>query len=316
MPRVTPRAPVSRHAARADLLPLAGALVIGAGVAVLLSIARGAELGVPAGALVALALHLVATRRTRRRRRIARSPVPEPLRAVLEEKVSYYRALSPEERRRFEDEVRFFLDEQVITGPRGAPLDERLRVLVAASAVIVVFGRPGFRYPKLRDVVVYDEAFDEEYREGQAKHILGMVHGQGPILFSARALEQGFANERDGLNVGLHEFAHVLDFETGHADGVPSLMPWGAVRPWVALMHDEARRVETRRSILRRYAASHEAEFFAVATEAFFERPRAMKEKHPELYALLVETFGQDPASSLSSLAPAASREAAREPRS
>ncbi|UJR79521.1 zinc-dependent peptidase [Sandaracinus amylolyticus] len=275
-----------------------GAVLVGAALGLLLGLRFGPLAGIVIALVVAIALHLLKTRRTRRRRALARTPFPASMRAVLEARVEYYQRLSPSERRRFEDEVRFFLDEQTITGPRGAALGERLRVLVAASAVIVVFGRRGFRYPKLRDVVVYDEAFDEEYREGHAKHILGMVHGQGPILFSARALEQGFANTRDGLNVGVHEFAHVLDFDTGQADGVPSFMPWNSVTPWLSVMHDEAQRIERRRSILRGYATTNEAEFFAVATEAFFERPRAMRDKHPELYALLRDTFGQDPAAS------------------
>jgi Mlc titration factor MtfA (ptsG expression regulator) len=169
-------------------------------------------------------------------------------------------------------------------------------VLVAASAVILVFGRRGYRYPRLRDVVVYERAFDEEYREGEREHILGMVHGQGPIILSAEHLERGFAHARDGHNVGLHELAHVLDFEGGHADGVPTFMPWKTVGPWLEVMRLETAKIERGRSILDRYAAKNEAELFAVATEVFFERPRALQAKHPELYALLAETYGQDPA--------------------
>lgn len=281
---------------RLELPSLFASLAIGAAIGVLVSLRSGWVYGVPAALVIAIAVYLFATRRSRRRRRIASEPLSASMRAVLEENVELFRRLSESEKQRFEREVGFFLDEQVVTGPRGAELPERLRVLVAASAVIVVFGRAGFRYPKLRDVVVYDEAFDEDYRQGDAKHILGMVHGQGPILFSARALEQGFANPRDGHNVGLHEFAHVLDFETGMADGVPSLMPWKNVAPWLEVMRDEAERVETKRSILRKYASTNEAEFFAVATEAFFERPDALRKKHPELYELLEDTYGQNPA--------------------
>jgi MtfA peptidase len=294
-----------------DLGAALGSALIGAAAAVLPALRFGAAAGALLGVALALALYAWKTRRTRRRRRLGSAPIAESMRAVLERDVDYYRRLAEPERRRFEREVRWFLDEQVVTGPRGAPLAEHLRVLVAASAVMVIFGRPGFRYPKLRDVVVYEEAFDEEYRTDASHSFLGMVHGQGPILFSARALEQGFADARDGHHVGVHEFAHVLDFATGHADGVPSLMPWRSISPWLDVMHDEAKRIERRRSILREYAATHEAEFFAVATEAFFERPHAMREKHPALYELLRETFGQDPAS-----APAASAPRVQEPTS
>lgn len=231
-----------------------------------------------------------------RRARVARAPFPVRYRAVLERDVHVYRALAPTERARFEQNVAIFLGEQSVTGPRGEVLDDELRVLVAASAVIVVFGRPGFHYPTTRDVIVYDDAFDESYEVGGRKNFLGMVHGSGPILLSGRALRQGFIDPRDGHNVGLHEFAHVLDFDAGQADGIPSFMPWRAVKPWLRVMHDETKRIRRHHSILRDYAATNDAEFFAVATEMFFEQPQRMREKHAALYALLRTTYGQDPA--------------------
>lgn len=238
----------------------------------------------------------LAIRRVLRRRALVLAPFPPSWRAILESDVAYYRRLPEPERRRFEAEVRVFLDEQVITGPRQARVSDRLRLLVAASAVMLVFGRRGFRYPRLRDVVIYERAFDDEYREGERENILGMVHGQGPIILSAKHLEQGFSDARDGHHVGLHEFAHVLDFEAGQADGVPTFMPWRAIAPWVGLMREEVERIERGRSVLRPYAATNEAELFAVATEAFFERPRALQARHPELYGLMQEIYGQDPA--------------------
>ncbi|MEC7519623.1 MAG: zinc-dependent peptidase [Myxococcota bacterium] len=253
--------------------------------------------GPATGLAVAAAAYWIATRKDRRRRRVATRPFPAAWRDILEEWVGFYRDLDAPGRRRFEREVAIFLDEQVITGPRGAALDDELRLLVAASAVVVVFGRPGFRYPQLRDVVVYDQAFDDEYNVKADGNILGMVHGQGPILFSARSLRQGFRGEHDGRNVGYHEFAHVLDFEYGRADGVPGFMPWGAIQPWLEQMHAETAKIEKHRSVLRQYAAENEAEFFAVATEVFFERPEQLKKKAPELYALLTQAYGQDPAS-------------------
>lgn len=276
--------------------PLVAALLIGAAVALLFALPFGPSVGVGIGLLVALGIALWGTRRDRRRRRLVRTPFPEAWRAVLEAEVAFYRRLSDSEKRRFEREVRFFLDEQHVTGPRGAPLDDSLRVLVGASAVVLIFGRPGYRYPRLRDVVVYEGAFDEDYEVRKDGNILGMVHAQGPILFSARSLRSGFRGERDGRNVGYHELAHVLDFEGGRVDGVPSFMPWKAIAPWVEVMHAEMAKAKKGRSILDRYAATNEAELFAVATEMFFERPGDMSRKHPALYALLVEAYGQNPA--------------------
>jgi LPXTG-motif cell wall-anchored protein len=236
----------------------------------------------------------------KRRQAVAMDAPLSPLaQRTIETQVDFYQRLPPDERARFLREVKRFLFDQQITGPRGAPVPDDLKALVAASAVMLVFGRKGYAYERTRDIVIYDEAFDHEYREGADKPVLGMVHGSGPILFSARALRQGFANTKDGQNVGLHEFAHVLDFHSGDADGVPSLMPWSTVGPWVQQMHVETDRIEERRSVLREYGATNEAELFAVATEAFFEKPRQLADKHPKLYAMLAQTYGQDPADAL-----------------
>ncbi|MCC6875609.1 MAG: zinc-dependent peptidase [Sandaracinaceae bacterium] len=281
------------------LVPLAGSIAIGALLGLLASLPmspRAPWVSAVVGPAAAIAIYLVWTRRDRRRRRLASEPFPEAWRSALERYVGYYRRLDPQEKTRFENEVRFFLDEQVITGPRGAPVEDALRVLVAASAVILAFGLPGHRYARLRDVVLYEEAFDEEYAVRADGNVLGMVHAQGPILLSARSLKSGFLGDGDGRNVGLHELAHVLDFDSGHADGVPSTLPWREVLPWIGLMKREIARVKANRSVLRAYAATNEAELFAVATEAFFERPAALRARHPELYAMLSRAYGQDPA--------------------
>lgn len=283
---------------RVSAFPAVAALLSGAAVTGFAFLREGTPpwVGPVLGVAVAIAIYFPWTRRDRRRRRLAAEPFPPAWRALLEEWVEFYRELEPTEKARFEREVRFFLDEQVITGPRAAPVDDELKLLVAASAIVVIFGRSGFRYPRLRDIVVYDEAFDDEYNVRSDGNILGMVHAQGPILFSARSLRRGFRGEDDGRNVGYHEFAHVLDFDRGDADGVPGFMPWGAIQPWLHVMHEETVRVQKHRSVLREYAATNQAEFFAVASEMFFERPTTLKKKLPELYELLCAAYGQDPA--------------------
>jgi Mlc titration factor MtfA (ptsG expression regulator) len=217
-------------------------------------------------------------------------------REFLRDHVDFYAGLDESERARFDAAVERFVTDQTISGPRGAEVSEQTKLLVAASAVILVFGIPDFVYPVLRDIVVYEGAFDHEYDVRRDGNIAGMVHAQGPILLSERDLRHGFKRRSDGYNVGLHEFAHVLDFESGRADGVPSIMPWEALRPWARALASETLRIEENRSVLREYGATNEAEFFAVATEAFFEKPHALKDRHPKLYELLVATYRQDPA--------------------
>lgn len=217
-------------------------------------------------------------------------------REFLRDHVDFYAGLDDAERARFDTAIERFLADQTITGPRAADVREETKLLVAASAVILVFGIPDFVYPVLRDIVVYEGAFDHDYDVRSGANIAGMVHAQGPIVLSERDLRQGFKRRSDGYNVGLHEFAHVLDFESGRADGVPAIMPWNALRPWARVLASETRLIEQNRSVLREYGATNEAEFFAVATEAFFEKPNALKERHPKLYDLLVATYRQDPA--------------------
>lgn len=297
----------SRPSAEPPLLPpllAIFALAVGAASGLFAAVAEASiVIAIGVGVVMTLGTAFLVTRRERRRRRIAREPFPPAWRTVLEEQVAYYRGLDVAGRARFEREVAIFLDEQRVTGPRGAPLADDLRVLVAASAVALAFGRPGYRYPTTRDVVVYDDAFGDDYEVDAGGPILGMVHAQGPILFSAKALRAGFRGAHDGRNVGYHELAHVLDFDGGPADGVPALMPLARIAPWTRVMAHESRQLERRlesrrKTVLRPYALTNEAEFFAVATEVFFEQPRMLKTKHPELYDLLRETYRQDPAAS------------------
>jgi len=240
--------------------------------------------------------------RYHRRRALVAAPFPEPWRAILERRVDFYRNLeAPDARERFEADVRIFLAEQRIYGAgQGVAqleIGDETRLLIAASAAMLTHGIPNFEWPRMRDIVVHPRAFDENYSHEDDPSISGMVHYQGPILYSERDLKLGF-RRRDGHNVGLHELAHVLDLADGHADGVPIGASWASSAPWVEIVSDRLARLRSRRypQVLRDYAATNEAEFFAVAVESFFERPNKLREKDPELYSMLCDYFGQDPA--------------------
>ncbi|PRP93400.1 Protein MtfA [Enhygromyxa salina] len=240
--------------------------------------------------------------RYHRRRSLVAEPFPEPWRKILNRRVDFYRSLdSDDARRRFEDDVRIFLAEQQVygagEGDARLEIDDETRLLIAASAAILGHGMPDLEWPRMRDIVVHPRAFDENYSgEGDA-HISGMVHYQGPILYSERDLKLGF-RRHDGHNVGLHELAHVLDLADGAADGVPAGAAWVSSAPWLEIVSDRLRKLRQHRypHVLRDYAGTNEAEFFAVAVESFFERPRKLRDKDPELYTMLSEYFGQDPA--------------------
>jgi hypothetical protein len=238
------------------------------------------------------------TRRFRRRRTLLAQPFPETWRQTLHDSVRFYRRLPVEQRGRFEDDVRIFLAEQTITGLGGQPVPDDVRVLIAASAAMLTFGLPEFEWPKVRDIVVYPRAFDAEY-DPQARdgNIAGMVHLRGPVLFSAKDLRHGFKRSTDGHNVGLHEMAHVMDMLDGSADGVPGDLPWVATAPWVGVIANRLKRLRQHRypEVLRDYAASNEAELFAVAVEAFFEQPELLRKHDRKLFDMLEEYFQHDP---------------------
>lgn len=251
------------------------------------------------GACTGVLYFVLATRRFRARRRLLAEPFPEPWRALLERRVPFWRRLGAGARQRFEDDVRIFLAEQRIVASHGARLDDETRVLIAASAAMLGHGLPDWEWPTLRDIVVYPKAFDESYAVGGRGQIAGMVHSHGPILLSQRDLRHGFARPKDGHNVALHELAHVMDFEDGRADGVPADLEWISTAPWLEAVASRLRKIRKRRypKVLRDYAGTNEAELFAVAVEAFFERPEELRAKDPELYEMLATHMNQRPAS-------------------
>jgi len=258
---------------------------------------RDLKSAVIVSAATGILLYLIFIEKYVRRAIHLRQPFPESWRSVLEQKVTFYKKLSFEDRTVFERDVQIFLTEQRIFGIRGQPVSDEIRVLIAASAAILGFGLVDWEWPNLRDILVYPTGFDEEYLSDQSQHLKGMVHHQGPIIFSEEDLTLGFHRSGSGYNVGLHEMAHVLDMADGHADGVPTGMSWFATAPWVRVMADRIQKVRRGecRKILREYAGVNEAEFFAVAVEVFFERPEELHRKDAELFDLLLSYFKVDP---------------------
>jgi Mlc titration factor MtfA (ptsG expression regulator) len=272
--------------------------------------------GVLAAAVATWSTHLLTTRKLVRRRRILAEPFPAEWEAVLQAEVAFFRALDPAEQVRFRREVQTFLGEKRVTGIK-TEVDARTRVLVAASAVIPIFGFPEWEWDQINEVLVYPSRFDGEFRLGRdsAAHTLGMVGTglmNGLMILAKPDLVQGFRNPGDKRNVGLHEFAHLVDKADGQIDGIPAVgLDRQALGPWVELVRGEMAAIADGKSDLDRYALTNEAEFFAVATEYFFERPGVMQRKHPELFAMLERVFGQDLRSRITALR----REIARGPR-
>ena len=250
--------------------------------------------------LVAMFLYRFLTRKDRRRAVLRKQPFPTAWEIILQQEVPFFQTLDESEKDRFREEVRIFLTEKRITGIKTS-VDDTVRVLVAASAIIPIFGFPGWEWNQISEVLLYPTTFNEQYEIGRlGEHdVLGMV-GTGAMnrmmILSKPELLQGFRAAQDRKNVGIHEFTHLLDKSDGAIDGVPSVgLPRSVVTPWLKLVHKEMGNIRAGHSDINPYGLKNEAEFFAVASEYFFENPDKMKRKHPELYAMLERVFHQDP---------------------
>ena len=230
-----------------------------------------------------------------RRRRASRRPFPETWRELLRAHVPFYVRLQPQARARFENKLKTFVLTKHFFGAAGFVVDERAKVVIGAAAARLIVNMPDQHYARLGDVVVYPS----HYRHpdaGKTDVVLGEAHHHGTVVLSWDAVTAGLANPEDGHDTAAHEFAHVLDAADGSFDGTPVLRRFAAYAPWARVMSSHflaLRRKKGRgRPLLRPYASTNEAEFFAVATEVFFEKPRQMKTKHPELYDALATYYG------------------------
>jgi hypothetical protein len=275
--------------ARAGLLAAGGAVLGAAGFGRTAAVAGGL-LGVGVG----LALEARARRRKAARRAALAAPFPEPWRQILRKRYDHYHRIPVDLRQSFEDDVRIFLAEKPITGVEVEVTDE-MRLLVAASAVTLSAAWPGYEWDQLTEVLLYPDDFDRDYNFGGNERV-GETHPWGSIILSVPALYESFEDPGDGYHVGLHEFAHLLDVDETRFDGIPAGLGRQRTKAWVLVAEREMERLRRGKSVLDPYGAESAVEFFAVSVEAFFEVPLALRHRHRELYALLADYFGQDPA--------------------
>lgn len=223
---------------------------------------------------------------------------PKNWRAVLTKKVAYYNNLTAGEKQSFEYKIQEFLNNVRITGI-STTIDDTDRLLVAASAIIPIFAFTDWQYVNLREVLIYPNQFDQDFQTDgdESRNILGMVgtgYMNGKMILSKQALRHGFENESDKKNTAIHEFVHLIDKADGSIDGIPSaLLEKQYTIPWIDLIKNKIDEIYEGESDINPYGATNKAEFFAVISEYFFERPKLLKSKHPQLYELLERIFAQ-----------------------
>lgn len=233
---------------------------------------------------------------TRRKKKTTLQPLPDYLKPLLEEHVLFYQKLHEADKDRFANRVFRFLQKVTINGV-GTTVEELDKVLIGASAVIPIFAFPNWTNRNIRYILLYLDTFNEKFQpEGDHRYMLGMV-GEGAynqmMLLSQHALREGFANKTDKHNTAIHEFVHLIDNLDGAADGVPELLLQHQYSlPWVKMIHRKIQAIHRNESDINPYAATSQAEFFAVVSEYFFERPELLRIKHPGLYKMLEKMFG------------------------
>ncbi len=244
-----------------------------------------------------------------RRRRISNRPFPREWLEIIENNVEYYRGLSAEDKEELQRHILIFLAEKRFIGCGGLAITDEIRLTIAAQACVLLLHRQTDYYPGLRSILVYPAAYvakatrrlpsgvvveGREVRLGESWH-------RGSVVLSWDDVRCGSADIHDGHNVVFHEFAHQLDSSAGRGDNSAVLQHRSAFITWARVLHENYEKVrrdldKNRPTPLRAYAGENPAEFFAVATECFFERPKELQKIYPDLYQELKNFYHQDPA--------------------
>jgi hypothetical protein len=244
------------------------------------------------------------------REQLMHTPWPDTWEKITSRNVEVYNRLPDPLQQRLRGFVQVFLAEKNFEGCGGLELTEEMRVTVATQACLLLLGRehPSF-YRKLRSVLIYPTDFVARQRQPLGNSglvidgpvdLLGQASEIGTVVLAWDSSLHGAADPGDGHNVVLHEFAHQLDMEAGPADGAPALAKPSEAIDWARVMQAEfddlREHIETRkRHDIDAYGATSPAEFFAVTTEMFFERPDRLARRHPELYQQLQTFYELDP---------------------
>jgi Mlc titration factor MtfA (ptsG expression regulator) len=270
-------------------------------------------IGVAVAAAAWAAWHAV---RRRRLERLAARPLPAEWDRVLREQVPLYRRVPEALRPRLHGLLQVLIAQKNFEGCGGCAVTDETRVIIAAQACLLWLGREGVApFPGLRSILLYPGSFfvpdvdhlgsvaleTEEERDGES-------WGRGAVVLAWDDVKASTLEPTDGHNVVIHEFAHQLDTQNGVPDGLPELAKGQSLVEWGQVLSREYRQLRRRVdrgdvTLLDGYGAEAPAEFFAVASETFFEESALLRNQHPALYKALSEYYRLDPASWVASAA-------------
>jgi len=253
---------------------------------------------------------MVFARKSRRRERLRAEPFPEPWQRIIDVRVPLVARLSPEDQRELLGHARVLADEKHFEGAGGLLMRDEVRLTIAGQAALLLLHRDTDYFPRLKSIIVYPSGYvsgeptrDDSgiWTEGDESLLGHTQRDLRAIVLAWDEVRAGAADPDDGENLVLHEFAHQLDFEDGSTDGTPALDTGAQVRSWAEVMSEELATLRRAAdagepTLLDPYGAEDPAEFFAVATETFFERATELERRHPLLYDELRSFYRQDPA--------------------
>ncbi len=250
--------------------------------------------------------------RDHRRKEILKEPFPVQWRNILQEGVAHYSFLNRDEKTHLEELVQVFVAEKNFEGCNGLDITEEIKVIIAAEACLLILDLPHDLYRKLITILVYPSTVvvppsqrgvftQSPLIEESETAISGQAFVHGPVILVWDAVKREARHPESGHNVVYHEFAHFLDMIDGTADGTPVLHSREQYQNWAKVFSEEffalrSKAKKGQKTFLDPYGAKNEAEFFAVATEYFFDKPIEMQKSHKALYDTLAGFYLQDTA--------------------
>lgn len=259
------------------------------------------------GAPVLVVAFLIIKRlyRSAERKGLAARPFAWEWEEIIETNVPLYKRLPDSLKEQLHGLIHIFLAEKSFEGCGGLELTDEIKVTIAAQASMLLLNRKTSYFRKLRTILVYPQTYVARAVSSNGVVVidgrsvrLGESWQNGPVVLAWDSVIGGTRNITDGKNVILHEFSHQLDQEDGAADGAPILEHRSSYVTWARILGEEYEALRKKRrgkAVMNKYGATNPAEFFAVATETFFEKPKQMKKKHPELYDELRDYYKLDP---------------------
>lgn len=238
----------------------------------------------------------------------SKAPFPESWLSQVRKALPFYDYMSVALQDQLQAHTKQFLFTKRFVGCAGLVVTDEMRITIAACASLLLLNRPTFHFRNVRWIYLYPAEFVVRHTVRDAAGVVSTEHGvrsgeawhNGRVILSWDDVHQGVYDFNDGRNVVLHEFAHQLDAESGSMNGAPLLRSKGAYGSWATILSREFNSLREHAyfgadTVLDTYGATNPAEFFAVATESFFEEPDLLSEEHPELFTELLAYYQVDP---------------------